>query len=51
LSAALLVYAFLNSALLDYFQPFSLYDDVIYITLAGFVLLLIRFTLDAWVCI
>jgi sialidase-1 len=44
LSAVLLVYGFLQSALFDYFQPFSLYDDVIYLTLAAFLLLILRFT-------
>ncbi len=42
LAAAALVYAFLQSALFDYFQPFSLYDDVIYITLAAFLLWIVR---------
>lgn len=45
LTAALLVIAFLESALWDYFQPFSLYDDVIYLTLAAFLLLIIRFVI------
>jgi sialidase-1 len=42
-----LVFVFLFSALFDYFQPFSLYDDVIFITLGGFLLLILRFVLDA----
>ena len=46
LAAVLLVYAFLQSALLDYFQPFSLYDDVIYLTLAAFLLLIIRLVIN-----
>lgn len=44
-TAALLVIAFLESALWDYFQPFSLYDNVIYLTLAAFLLLIIRFVI------
>ena len=44
--AVLLVYAFLDSALFDYFQPFSLYDDVIYLTLAAFLLLILRFVIS-----
>ena len=47
ITAALLVYAFLESALFDYFQPFSLYDDVIYLTLAAFLLLILRFLITA----
>jgi sialidase-1 len=47
LTAALLVYVFLESALFDYFQPFSLYDDVIYLTLAAFLLLILRFSITA----
>jgi hypothetical protein len=41
------IFLLFSAALLDYFQPFSLYDDMIYFTLAGFMLLLIRFILDA----
>lgn len=47
LTAGVLVYAFLESAVFDYFQPFSLYDDVIYLTLAGFLLLILRFVIQA----
>jgi len=47
ITIAVLVLSFLYSALFDYFQPFSLYDDVIFITLAGFLLLIMRFGWDA----
>jgi len=47
LVSLLLVYAFLQSALLDYFQPFSLYDDVIYLVLVAFLLLVLRFVIQS----
>jgi len=39
---AVIVVAFIQSAVVDYFQPFSLYDDVIYLSIVGFVLIIIR---------
>lgn len=47
LLAGLLVFVFLESAVVDYFQPFSLYDNVIYLTLAAFLLLILRFIIQA----
>jgi sialidase-1 len=47
LTAGVLVYVFLRSAVLDYFQPFALYDDVIYLTLAAFLLLILRFVIQS----
>lgn len=47
IAAGLLVFVFLQSAVLDYFQPFSLYDDLIYVTLAAFLILILRFIVQA----
>ncbi len=45
-SSAILIIVFLESALYDYFQPFSGYDDVIYLVLAAFVIYIIRFAIE-----
>lgn len=42
----LFVYVFLYSALLDYFQPFSVYDPAIYAILYAIVLLLVKAIID-----
>lgn len=43
----LILVAFIQSAVVDYFQPFSLYDDVIYLSMAGFALIIIRLIMSS----
>ena len=42
-ASAFIIYSMLNSVLLDYFQPFSLYDQIIYVVLTGFGIAILYF--------
>jgi hypothetical protein len=47
LTAGTLVYFLLQATKSGYFQSFTLYDNAIYISLAGFALLILRMMIDA----
>lgn len=47
LGAAGLLYSFLNAALIDYYQPFSLFDTPIYIMLISWVIFIALFIFQA----
>jgi hypothetical protein len=47
LTAGILTYILFRAANLDHFQTFSFYDDLIYISLVGFGLLILRMIIDA----
>jgi len=48
LTTSIMVVAFLESALWDYFQPYSCHDDVIYMSLVGILLFILRFVFDVF---
>lgn len=45
-SIVFIVNMFLNSAVFDYFQPYSLYDIVIYTSLAGYLVVIVSSIID-----
>jgi len=47
-TAGVMVVVFLESALWDYFQPYSCHDDVIYMSLVGILLFILRFIIDVF---
>lgn len=48
-ASAILIIVFLEAVLWDFFQPFSCYDDVIYLSMAGILLYIVRFAIDVFV--
>lgn len=46
LASVFIVMTFINSAVVDYFQPFSLYDNVIYLSIVSYVLVILRLCIE-----
>lgn len=44
---ALIVMMFMQSVVVDYFQPLSLYDQVIYLAIGGYVLIIVRLLIES----
>jgi len=51
LASGFIVYSLLNAVLLNYFQPLSLYDQIIYVTLVGFAVAILYFIVQCIVSV
>lgn len=49
LASGFMIYVVLKGAVLDYFQPYSLYDRVIYVSIVGFVILIVILLSQAFI--